>query len=192
MIAHSTNTAAYAKRDAVSWRTESLPGFVWFVRIAIPFDYALSKNKMYGRARTGQVFLRAEGKAMRMLLVNSVRRALCAQRIAHNKLWIDLFVEKPDHTGDAVNVVDVVCDAIKEAIPLDDRWYAIRRLDWAIEKEDPMLSIGIGQESDRDVQACSTCGRILLFDAFNLNKSTKLGITTECRECLAVKRRATR
>jgi hypothetical protein len=88
-----------------------------------------------------------------------------------------------------VNVVDLVCDAVKDATGLDDRWYSIRCVDWQIVKVDPMLFVGLGQEDVGDAQACSTCGRLLGFDAFGKKSGTPNGIERVCRECRAGGRR---
>jgi hypothetical protein len=112
-----------------------------------------------------------------------MQSALRGRDIKQNKLWIDLFVQKPDARGDAVNLVDLVCDALKKAAGVDDRWFSIRHLDWEIVKVNPQIFVGLGQEEVSDVQACSCCGRLLTFDAFGKRKSNKSGIGRVCYEC---------
>jgi hypothetical protein len=92
--------------------------------------------------------------------------------VVHNKVWIDILVQKPNHKGDAV----------KDTLPVDDRWFCIRRLDWEIVKDNPRLFVGIGQESDENCQVCSCCGQIKPFLEFNRRKYHRLGIGRECRE----------
>ena len=101
----------------------------------------------------------------------------------NNKVWLDVLVQKPNHKGDAVNVLDLVCDAIKEAIGVDDRWFAIRRLDWEIVKDNPRLVLGVSQDSDVDSQLCSYCGQIKPFAAFNRSRHSRLGVGRECVDC---------
>ena len=104
--------------------------------------------------------------------------------IVHNKVWIDILVQKPNHKGDAVNVVDLVCDAVKDAIDrVDDRWFCIRRLDWQIVKGDPRLFVGVGQDSDEDCQVCSYCGQIKPLPEFNAARNQPLGVGRECKAC---------
>lgn len=153
------------------------------VRVAIPFDWAASKNAVWRTGRGGHVYARAEGVAVRANLTSLIRDA--GGEWFQGKVWIDIFVEKPNHKGDATNVVDLVCDAVKDAIGVDDRWYSIRRVDWAIVKVDPLIYVGVAQEVGEDHQACSHCGRILVLDAFGANRSTKTGRTRVCRECAA-------
>lgn len=175
--------------QSICWLT-SEPSLFWFVRVAVPFTYATSKNHVWATTRRGHVYKRQESNKARHDIGILIKDALDGRRVANNKLWIDILVQKPNHKGDAVNVVDLVCDAIKDVIPVDDRWYSIRRLDWEVVKKDPMLYVGIGQESDEDVQVCSACGGVLPLHAFTSNKHNKLlGVSRTCRECDAAGRR---
>lgn len=159
------------------------------VRVAVPFDYAASKNAVWRNGRGGHVYARAEGVAFREGLALMLRHG--NHQWYQGKLWIDIFVEKPDHRGDAVNVVDLVCDAVKDATGVDDRWYSIARLDWSIVKESPRLIVGARQAVCEDHQVCSHCGRALpLASSFGRNRSTKTGFARVCRECSAPKRTA--
>jgi len=175
-------------RRGITWPDPGSPDLLWLVRVAVPFSYAVSKNHIYTTRRSGHVALRQEAVAKRREIALVVRSALAARRVAHNKLWIDVLVQKPDHRGDAVNVVDLVCDAIKDATGLDDRWFCIRQLDWEIAKQKPMLYIGLGQESNDDCQVCSHCGRVQPLEAFPKRTSRRLGRDRVCRECGAAGR----
>lgn len=161
-------------------------GYVWEVVCSIPFNYGLSKNAMHGYdPRTGRVFVTKAAKSIIAELAATVSVAVREKPIAHNKLWLELFVQKPDHTGDAVNVLDLVCDAVKKAIPrVDDRWYSVAGIDWQIVKTGPKLFLRLGQTSTADVQVCSYCGRALPFKNFPKRSKTVLGIGSDCRECL--------
>jgi hypothetical protein len=160
------------------------PVLGWYVRFAVPFSYSASKNAIYALRRKGHVALRREAREYRDAITLAARSALRDRTIVRHKLWIDLFVEKADHKGDAVNVVDTVCDAIKVAIDLDDRWFCIRRVDWSVNKYEPQILIGISQELGAiDSQVCSYCGRILPFSAFSKNVGNLHGISRTCREC---------
>ncbi len=170
-------------RQSIAWYDLDGPELLWQVRVAIPFSYAASKNHIYALRRAGHVALRRESRAKRSEIVLLIRNALRGRRVAHNKVWIDLLVQKPNHRGDAINVIDLVCDAIKDALAVDDRWFCIRRLDWEIAKESPKLFIGIGQDSDQDSQVCSYCGQIRGLTEFNASKYGRLGVGRECKQC---------
>lgn len=124
---------------------------------------------------------------MRDELTLRIRSAFSGKKVAHNKVWIAIFAQKPNHRGDAVNLIDLVCDAIKDAIGIDDRWFCLRQVDWQITKKEPEIYVEIGQTSDVDSQPCSSCGRILSLDKFNKRKSNKLGVDRNCRECRTVR-----
>jgi len=179
-------------KRAITWFDPRGPELRWQVRIAIPFSYAASKNHIYALRRSGHVALRRESRAKRDEIVLLIRDALRGRHVANNKVWIDILVQKPNHRGDAVNVVDLVCDALKKAVGVDDRWFCIRRLDWEVVKEDPKLFIGIGQDSDKNCQVCSYCGQIKELKEFNLNKNSHLGVGRECRQCRREGRRLRR
>jgi Holliday junction resolvase RusA-like endonuclease len=149
----------------------------------MPFSYAASKNRIYTMRAGGHVAMRRSATEYKDAITLLIQSKLRDIKIRQNKLWVDIFVQKDNHKGDAVNVVDLVCDAVKVAVGLDDRWFSLRRVDWEIVKHDPRLFIGIGQEAVDDVQACSCCGRLLPFPAFNKKASTKIGVERVCREC---------
>lgn len=173
-----------AKHD-IGWLAPVGPDLIWVVRVSVPFSYAASKNHIYVKRRLGHVALRREVVAKRQAITLAVRSAVDGRRIAQNKVWLDILVQKPDHRGDAVNVVDLVCDAVKDALGVDDRWFCIRRLDWEVAKTDPKLFIGVGQESDLDCQVCSHCGSIKPLDQFTRRKTARLGVGRACRACLS-------
>ncbi|NRA37896.1 MAG: RusA family crossover junction endodeoxyribonuclease [Planctomycetes bacterium] len=159
------------------------PTLLWRRRISVPFSYAASKNNMYVRRRNGQVMLRNESRQLRNDITMTIKSKLYGQKIAHNKVWVEILVQKPDHKGDAVNVIDLVCDALKDAIPVDDRWFSLHVLDWHVVKENPRLYISIGQETEEDAQVCSYCGLIKALDQFNKQKSSPIGVGRECISC---------
>lgn len=153
------------------------------IRVAVPFMYGFSKNATWSYSRKGHVFLRKEQKQLRNLLISKILESSHDINWYEDKVWIDIFVQKPNHRGDAINVVDAVCDAVKEAIDVDDRWFSIKKLDWQITKEEPMLYVGIGQNQEGHKRICSLCGRIMTLDKFYKDKSDKLGVSRECKEC---------
>lgn len=164
-------------------------GMAWVRRLAVPFDYAMSKNHMSRLSGTGHVYLRKESKQVRSRLSAEVRDALKGVEVVQAKLWIDLIVHKPNHRGDAVNVLDLVIDGIKDALPVDDRWYCIRGLDWHIVKDAPLILIGLGQSETTNHRACSYCGRILPFAAFSSHRGILDDISRGCKECASASKR---
>lgn len=176
----ATNSAA---AQCITWFDSDVPDLKWLGRVSVPFTYATSKNHIYTLRQAGHVALRKEARQIRWLIAAALRRLTAGQKIARNKLWVDILVQKPDHRGDAVNVIDLVCDAIKDAIDLDDRWYCIRKLDWEIVKHDPRLIVGIGQDTELDCQICSYCGQIKPLTEFGKRRKSKTGVGRECFAC---------
>ena len=164
------------------------PDLAWVARFKLPLSWAGSKNSTYGRAATRdqRPFLKKAARDYRDAIALLARQAVKGVDVKHAKLWIEIFVEKTQQRGDAVNFVDLVCDAIKLAVPIDDRWYSIRRIDWAINKEDPHLFIGLAQEVDAvDSRACSYCGSIRPMTDFTNDRNNKKGKGHICITCRA-------
>jgi hypothetical protein len=176
---------ANSEREPIHWNAARVVNLAWAVRIAYPFSYAMSKNHIYRFSQKGHVFLRSESRAKKEGLEIVLRNALksAGVTVRSNRVWLDIFVQKPNHKGDAINVLDLVADAAKKSLGLDDRWFSIRRLDWEITKGRGMLYLGVGQEDVPDVQACSICGRLLELSAFTKSKGSKNGVGRECLEC---------
>lgn len=151
------------------------------IRVSVPFDWNFSKNAIYRSGRGGHVFIREEVRSVRDNLVERIKES--GAEWFDGKVWIDLLVQKPNQRGDAINVIDLVCDAVKVAIGVDDRWFSIKRLDWEIAKNDPRIFVGISQEVTEHHRACSSCGIVKTLDAFGKSSRDKLGASRECREC---------
>lgn len=172
-------------RIEMGWSVNDMVDCHKKVRVAVPFDYAASKNAIWRVGRGGHVYARQEATAARDALALKLSSASRGMTWCQGKVWIDVFAEKPNHRGDAVNVIDMVCDAVKDAIGVDDRWFSIARLDWSIVKRSPRLVVGIGQEVMEDHQICSHCGRALALAAshFTRSSSNKSGFSRACRDC---------
>lgn len=177
-----------ANAASFTWPADTDPDLHSIIRVAIPFDYAGSKNGTWRTGRGGHVYAKAEGRLVRNSLALMLKNAARGHRWYAGKVWIDIFVEKPNHRGDATNFVDMICDAVKDAIGVDDRWYALRRLDWAIVKKDPRIIVGVGQEISEDHQVCSHCGRQLPLAEFGRNRNAANGRSRRCIDCGSPKR----
>lgn len=187
--AKGARLSALEKPDVASVFKE--PVLLWEVHAAFPFSWAASKNFVFSPSGE-HLERRKEKNAYRALAVEAVSKSLAGVCVAQNKLWISIFVEKANNKGDAVNVIDLVCDIIKEAVGLDDRWFSIRRVDWRISKVDPQVFVSVGQDSHEHVQACSFCGRLLPLADFQRNKGSPVGVSRNCRECCRVEDKARR
>ena len=162
------------------------PEYDWIVRFKVPFSYAVSKNHIYGYGH--HVFKRGASRQIEAAIEAAARSALRGINVVQNKVWVGLIVEKSNHRGDAVNVVDIVCDGLKKAANIDDRWFSMAFVDWRINKNDPHILIQMGQESPDPVQVCSHCGRLRGFEHFTKAKYGLHGIGRVCRECSSLGR----
>lgn len=161
------------------------PCLIWAARIAVPFDWAASKNHIYSLRAQGHTELREGSKALQGAVERRLRQALNGFHVAHNRVWVSIFVQKPNHRGDAINVVDIVCDGVKKGVGIDDRWFSLRSVDWEIVKVNPRIFITVGQEDCEDALACSHCGRIQPLNHFQRSKSGPMGHSRACKECSA-------
>jgi Holliday junction resolvase RusA-like endonuclease len=156
----------------------------WIFSFKIPFSQAASKNHVWSLAGGGgHVFKRQQSRSFQNAIAHIIRQGTRDFHVYQNKIWIEFFVQKPHHKGDAINVVDVICDGIKVGLGIDDRWFCLRQVDWEIAKHDPQIFVTICQNQEFDAQACSHCGRILSLDNFRQKKTARLGVDRVCREC---------
>lgn len=169
---------SYKSSKSILWDSNKRPILVNEVKMKIPFTWALSKNYQWSYRREGYVYLRAEAKAAREAITQSL--LMKDHGFVQGKVWVDICVQKPEHRGDAVNFVDAICDAVKKGINIDDRWFSLGLVDWQIVKKDPFIIISIGQEYTEPRQVCCYCGAIKTYDQFMGKK--KVG--RECRDCL--------
>lgn len=127
-------------------------------------DWKWSKNKMWlaNQTRKGAKSKRMnpESRARRDLLeltlgADLARRRARFRRPKNPKLfssihtvWIRFHVTVPDWTGDAVNVIDLACDAARRAVGIDDNRFAIHGLSVEKDKINPTIRVWVGQSSD--------------------------------------------
>lgn len=167
-----------------------VPEYAWMVRFSVPYSLDSSKNRIWS-LRGHHLALREQAKAYRAAVEAATRRALRDQPVVKNKVWLSFFVQKQNHRSDAINVVDVLADAIKNAVRVDDRWFCIDRVDWEIVKSDQAkIFITIAQESTDPARVCSYCGRVLALDRFRIDRNRSDGLRRECFDCAPVKRPA--
>lgn len=133
--------------------------YKWAVKIEFPFNKLMSKNSIwsYGSKR-GHVYIRKEVKAVCEKITVETRATLRNYDVKKGKLWMGLYVQKPTHKSDAINLLDLFADAVKEAIDFDDNMFSIMFIDWAVVKESPKVFLYLGQEIEEDHFGCSYCG----------------------------------
>lgn len=111
------------------------PKIKWFTTLTFPFMPELSKNRMWPRARDGHTYLNPDSAKARdgiVLLVRAAVRHWPQAEWPPGKLWLDIFIEKPNRRTDAFNFLDIISDAVQLGTGIDDRNFALWRLDWTI------------------------------------------------------------
>lgn len=176
-----------ANRSEVVWMNHPNPILSSYAQIVIPFSSKLSKNAVWSFSGRGNVYIKPEIKATREEIEILLRQASRGITWYEGKVWLDIFVEKPDHRSDPINLIDSIADAVKKVIGVDDRWFAIRRLDWAIVKSNPVVRVGVGQEVTEHHVICHHCGEAKPLDQFGKDARSKFGRGSACKACTRVK-----
>jgi len=117
------------------------------VVVTIPWTPALSKNRQHGHHRRG-VYLTADAAAARSQLAWSLKSALVGRTFRdHDKVWLAITVQRANVRSDPINVLDAVADAAQVATGIDDRWFAVARLDWTVVRDaPPTITVALWQD----------------------------------------------
>lgn len=102
------------------------------IEISIPYTPGLLKNKK-SKFGHGHYYTSKEYSDAVSSLKDIVWGKSRGQKWKEEKIFVDIFLQKPQKRIDVANLVDSVCDAIKEGIGIDDCWFA-PRTDWEYEK----------------------------------------------------------
>lgn len=184
---NKTRLSKKIKNGNVIWNQDfPLPDFDTVFTFSIPYIKYLSKNRMKAFAG-GHYYLPEETRKAKEHIIYPIKNSKI--KFIQSKLYIELFIEKPKHQGDAINFIDTIADAIVQATGIDDRWYCIGRVDWQINKINPKIWITIKQDRRTQHQPCGNCGRILPFSSFGPSPARKNGIRNHCKECSVKKTR---
>ena len=114
------------------------------ITLYTPFSSWYSKNKMWAH-NSFRTYIPKEAQQIRDDLTIELKNELGDKVFKKEKVWISLFIEKPDNRCDAVNFIDTICDVVKKVIGIDDRYFSIREVDWKIVKDKPKIFIKIEQ-----------------------------------------------
>ncbi len=150
-------------RNAAHTNIDKMDPFVedqkwsWYRKVRVPFNPSMSKNKVWAHG-SGRTYIPPDVRKVRDDITWLVKAAMRGQKAHKGKLWLGIFVQKHKHTFDAINVLDLVADAVKDALGLDDNSYSLLFLDWEIAKERPQVAIYIGQAIRTDHFMCTACG----------------------------------
>lgn len=118
--------------------------------IAIPFGGG-SKNDMHIR-RGSRVILSDSARKFKAdigILTLAAARDVVFKK---GKVYLSIFVEIPPVSEkvmqprmDAINLLDMIADGVQSGIGINDKNFAVWRLDWAVVRFDQTIYISVGQ-----------------------------------------------
>jgi len=111
----------------------------------IPFNKFLLKNNTKKIGKYGNFYISPEAKSAQYALIIDLKMACKGHTLRDKeKVWINIFVEKPKNNIDCINLLDSIADCIKQAIGIDDKYFCISQIDYEI-KKDGVIKIVIEQ-----------------------------------------------
>jgi hypothetical protein len=137
----------------------------WVLWFEAPYlAEAHSKNRATGiRTGTGRkVFKPAIVQAAKADIVSRMRSGTILLRekklrVSQARTSVSIRVVKSKQRQDAQNTIDLTCDAIAEALDVDDRWFDVRA-SWVMFPAMSSLQIAVAQFVEHDCAVCSSCG----------------------------------
>ncbi|MCL5117048.1 MAG: hypothetical protein M1272_07860 [Firmicutes bacterium] len=122
------------------------------VTLTVPLTSTLSKNAQHEVGK-GKVFLKDDAHAARDAIGWELKNALQGRVFQpRRKVWLDIRVQRSDMKSDPINLLDATADAVKDVIRVDDRWFAVARLDWElVRNERPFVRLQIWQDAEGNI-----------------------------------------
>lgn len=114
------------------------------VKLSIPYNKELSKNRMWLKKRGGGVYLNLDTVAEQEAIAVQIQAAQIDWK-PKSKLWVRIMVYRPHLLGDPANFVDTILDAVQEGTGVNDRYYS-GSWDWIVDKDNPRIEITVEQE----------------------------------------------
>jgi len=114
------------------------------IQIEIPYTPSLGKNKMKGFAK-GRYYTTKEYKEACKSLSDIVWGHSRGVKWKKDKIWVEIFLQKPRMVCDVSNFIDGIYDSIKTGIDIDDCYFSGEQ-DWEYDKDvKPYIIITITQ-----------------------------------------------
>jgi len=120
------------------------------IKIEVPYDSVLSKNRMYVFTRKSQYrkIPNSQHEKAKDYITTLFRSKLSNNpHPQKSKTYIDVVAFKPNMRGDASNLIDGICDAIKKCFNFDDNYFS-GSWDWFIDKKNPRIEITVKYEDE--------------------------------------------
>ena len=123
----------------------------WTIFTTLPYDSYLSKNRSIKINKQGLIYKDPKHKKIQediywILKGLTHKNGYSKCPTDGHKILLKIHFYKPRVNCDAVNILYGLCDAIKKAIDVDDKWFSIHGLDWSIDKKNPRIDLMIGYD----------------------------------------------
>lgn len=110
----------------------------------LPYTSNISKNKKFAFRRSK---VKSKGYADFQRSVAIAFKSFCKQ-LEKRKVWIIIFVYRPNMRADPTNFIEGICDGVKVVCPnVDDNYFSCI-CDWFLDKTNPRFEITIIQEKE--------------------------------------------
>jgi len=117
------------------------------IQLEIPYTPDLGKNKMKGFAR-GHYYTTKIYKDACKSLADLVWAESKGKGFKKDKIWVEIFLQKPRPNCDVQNFIDGISDAIQTGLEINDSYYAFK-CDWEYDKSiEPYIIITIIQDEN--------------------------------------------
>ena len=116
------------------------------IKIEIPYMITLSKNQSHRNiAINKRVPTKAYTKALKAIAI-LIKGQMNKSKVSftEGKVWLNIMIYRPNMRGDPANFIDALCDGVKGALGVDDRYYSVN-LDWVLDKDNPRITIEVRQ-----------------------------------------------
>lgn len=116
-----------------------------YIEFEIPYTPEIGKNQMKGFGR-GYHYTKPSYKNAVASLTELVRGYSGNIKWKKDKVWVEIFLQKPRLVCDVANLIDGIYDAVKVGIGIDDCYFSGKQ-DWEYGKGvNPYIFISIRQE----------------------------------------------
>jgi hypothetical protein len=99
---------------------------------------------MWRTNRQGKIYLNPTAAREMNSIATQLIANYAGPQWQKGKIYVAIIVHRPDLRSDPCNFIDTICDAVKRATGVDDRYYAVR-LDWIHDKQEPRIEIAVWQ-----------------------------------------------
>jgi hypothetical protein len=132
------------------------------MKCIVPYTTNYSKNKKYymSKTPTSRIITASYRQATRVLSTIFNQTFKGHTFLDKHKTWVKIYAYRPDFKSDIHNFEECICDSLKDAIGIDDRYFSLI-IDWCldIEKINPRIEIEVWQVEGEHVSRAKKTNR---------------------------------